>query len=73
MSTPTPLPDTTLRKAIILLSFLAVGAVLYLAQVLKTLDAYANVVPTAASGTMPTGEAGAGVDEGQAGSPEAKQ
>jgi len=32
VSTPTPLADTTLRKAIILLSFLAVGAVLYFAQ-----------------------------------------
>lgn len=32
MSVPTPLADTTLRKAIILLSFLAVGAVLYFAQ-----------------------------------------
>lgn len=32
MSTPTPLADTTLRKAIILLAFLAVGVVLYLAQ-----------------------------------------
>jgi predicted PurR-regulated permease PerM len=32
MSTPTPLADTTLRKAIILLSFLAVGVVLYFAQ-----------------------------------------
>lgn len=32
MSTPTPLADTTLRKAIILLSLLAVGVVLYLAQ-----------------------------------------
>src|SRR6185295_16385562 len=32
VSTPTPLADTTLRKAIILLSFLAVGAVLYVAQ-----------------------------------------
>jgi predicted PurR-regulated permease PerM len=32
VSTPTPLADTTLRKAIILLSFLAVGVVLYLAQ-----------------------------------------
>ena len=32
VSTPTPLADTTLRKAIILLSFLAVGVVLYFAQ-----------------------------------------
>jgi len=32
MSTPTPLADTTLRKAIILLSILAVGVILYLAQ-----------------------------------------
>jgi predicted PurR-regulated permease PerM len=32
VSTPTPLADTTLRKAIILLSFLAVGTVLYFAQ-----------------------------------------
>jgi predicted PurR-regulated permease PerM len=32
VSTPTPLADTTLRKAIILLSILAVGALLYLAQ-----------------------------------------
>jgi predicted PurR-regulated permease PerM len=32
VSTPTPLADTTLRKAIILLSLLAVGAVLYFAQ-----------------------------------------
>ena len=32
MSTPTPLADTTLRKAVILLSILAVGALLYLAQ-----------------------------------------
>src|SRR6185295_14098799 len=32
VSTPTPLADTTLRKAVILLSFLAVGVVLYLAQ-----------------------------------------
>ena len=32
MSTPTPLADTTLRKAIILLAFLAVGVVLYVAQ-----------------------------------------
>ena len=32
MSTPTPLADTTLRKAIILLSLLAVGVVFYLAQ-----------------------------------------
>jgi predicted PurR-regulated permease PerM len=32
VSTPTPLADTTLRKAIILLSLLAVGVVLYLAQ-----------------------------------------
>jgi predicted PurR-regulated permease PerM len=32
VSTPTPLADTTLRKAVILLSFLAVGAVLYVAQ-----------------------------------------
>ena len=32
MSTPTPLADTTLRKAIILLSILAVGALLYFAQ-----------------------------------------
>jgi len=30
--TPTPLSDTTLRKAVILLSFLAVGAVLFFAQ-----------------------------------------
>jgi len=32
VSTPTPLADTTLRKAVILLSFLAVGTVLYFAQ-----------------------------------------
>jgi predicted PurR-regulated permease PerM len=32
VSTPTPLADTTLRKAIILLSLLAVGTVLYFAQ-----------------------------------------
>ena len=32
MSTPTPLADTTLRKAIILLSMLAVGTLLYYAQ-----------------------------------------
>jgi predicted PurR-regulated permease PerM len=32
VSTPTPLADTTLRKAIILLSFLAVGTLLYFAQ-----------------------------------------
>jgi predicted PurR-regulated permease PerM len=32
VSTPTPLADTTLRKAIILLSILAVGALLYFAQ-----------------------------------------
>ena len=32
VSTPTPLADTTLRKAIILLSMLAVGALLYFAQ-----------------------------------------
>jgi predicted PurR-regulated permease PerM len=32
VSTPTPLADTTLRKAVILLSILAVGALLYLAQ-----------------------------------------
>jgi predicted PurR-regulated permease PerM len=32
VSDPTPLSDTTLRKAVILLSFLAVGAVLYFAQ-----------------------------------------
>lgn len=32
VSTPTPLADTTLRKAIILLSILAVGTVLYFAQ-----------------------------------------
>jgi len=32
VSTPTPLSDTTLRKAVILLSILAVGALLYLAQ-----------------------------------------
>ena len=32
MSVPTPLADTTLRKAVILLSILAVGAVLYFAQ-----------------------------------------
>jgi predicted PurR-regulated permease PerM len=32
VSTPTPLADTTLRKAIILLSLLAVGVILYLAQ-----------------------------------------
>jgi len=32
VSTPTPLADTTLRKAVILLSFLAVGALLYFAQ-----------------------------------------
>ena len=32
MSVPTPLADTTLRKAVILLSFLAVGAVLYVAK-----------------------------------------
>ena len=32
MSVPTPLADTTLRKAVILLSFVAVGAVLYFAQ-----------------------------------------
>lgn len=32
MSVPTPLADTTLRKAVILLSFLAVGAVLYFAR-----------------------------------------
>ena len=32
MSTPTPLADTTLRKAVILLSILAVGALLYFAQ-----------------------------------------
>ncbi|MEO8017466.1 MAG: AI-2E family transporter [Pseudomonadota bacterium] len=32
MSTPTPLADTTLRKAIILLSILAVGTLLYFAQ-----------------------------------------
>lgn len=32
MSTPVPLADTVLRKAIILLSILAVGTVLYLAQ-----------------------------------------
>jgi predicted PurR-regulated permease PerM len=32
VSTPTPLADTTLRKAIILLAFLAVGVVLYVAQ-----------------------------------------
>jgi predicted PurR-regulated permease PerM len=32
VSTPTPLADTTLRKAVILLSFLAVGVVLYFAQ-----------------------------------------
>jgi len=32
VSTPTPLADTTLRKAIILLSLLAVGVVFYLAQ-----------------------------------------
>jgi predicted PurR-regulated permease PerM len=32
VSTPTPLADTTLRKAIILLSILAVGALLYVAQ-----------------------------------------
>jgi hypothetical protein len=32
VSTPTPLADTTLRKAIILLSLLAVGALLYFAQ-----------------------------------------
>jgi predicted PurR-regulated permease PerM len=32
VSTPTPLADTTLRKAVILLSILAVGALLYFAQ-----------------------------------------
>jgi predicted PurR-regulated permease PerM len=32
VSTPTPLADTTLRKAIILLSLLAVGTILYFAQ-----------------------------------------
>ena len=32
-------------------------AVILLAQVLKTLDAYANVVPTNAAATMPAGEA----------------
>ncbi|HEU5134790.1 MAG TPA: AI-2E family transporter [Steroidobacteraceae bacterium] len=32
MSTPTPLADTTLRKAVILLSILAVGVLLYFAQ-----------------------------------------
>jgi predicted PurR-regulated permease PerM len=32
VSVPTPLADTTLRKAVILLSILAVGAVLYFAQ-----------------------------------------
>jgi predicted PurR-regulated permease PerM len=32
VSTPTPLADTTLRKAVILLSILAVGTLLYLAQ-----------------------------------------
>jgi predicted PurR-regulated permease PerM len=32
VSTPTPLADTTLRKAVILLSILALGTVLYLAQ-----------------------------------------
>lgn len=32
MSTPTPLADTTLRKAVILLPILAVGALLYFAQ-----------------------------------------
>jgi predicted PurR-regulated permease PerM len=32
VSNPTPLADTTLRKAVILLSFLAVGTVLYLAS-----------------------------------------
>lgn len=32
MSTPTPLADTTLRKSVILLSILAVGALLYFAQ-----------------------------------------
>ncbi len=32
MSTPTPLADTTLRKAIILLSIVAVGTVLYFGQ-----------------------------------------
>ena len=32
VSTPTPLADTTLRKAVILLSILAVGAMLYIAQ-----------------------------------------
>jgi predicted PurR-regulated permease PerM len=32
VTTPTPLADTTLRKAIILLSFLAVGGVLYIGQ-----------------------------------------
>ncbi len=32
MSTPVPLSDTTLRKAVILLSVLAVGTVLYFAQ-----------------------------------------
>src|SRR5690242_21427683 len=32
VSTPTPLADTTLRKAIILLSILAMGTLLYFAQ-----------------------------------------
>jgi predicted PurR-regulated permease PerM len=32
VSTPTPLADTTLRKAVIVLSFIAIGVVLYLAQ-----------------------------------------
>src|SRR5690348_5096570 len=32
VNTPTPLADTTLRKAVILLSILAVGALLYIAQ-----------------------------------------
>jgi len=32
VSTPVPLSDTTLRKAVILLSVLAVGTVLYFAQ-----------------------------------------
>ena len=32
-------------------------AVLYLAQALKTLDAYANIIPTAASGSAPAAEA----------------
>lgn len=45
-------------------------AALHLAQILKSLDAYANVAPTAAASTMPAGEAKA--EEGTAAESEAK-